>query len=308
MWDHKSLFSKSRTYYRRAMEAEEALFAFWAILGFELLARARLAKVHPSLLSDGKTMSAFLGVGHPLSVRDEEKVRSIPMHEVLARCQHVCDQFTEPDRRFALGLARLRNTEVHTGRRVFVGLPSGKWKPRFFHLTKLLTEDQDETTEELLGSEGAKIADTHARAHVSSVRGETLKWIAASRKLWAELDEQEREFRSKVVPSVELYRYVFGDRDVGCPACGENAIRKSEEIRQQAPMLEDKIVRQKVTLIPVRVECQHCGLILPTNEHLVSVGLGDEWEDEFEVDPVDHFELTIEDVVTYEPPDYDPRE
>lgn len=301
MWDHKSLLDKARLYYRRASAAQdEATLAHWVVLGFELLVRARLSHMNPSLLADRGTLSALSAAGHPLSPEELKKVRSISMSEALKRCTAISLGMTDHDREFADKVSRWRNEEVHTGKNSLSDLSSSAWKPRLFHLTKIIAEEQGSSLEDLFGTEGAPAANTHVSAHVSAVRNETNRYIGEARGRWLKLDDDERALRREAAQEVTTIDHIFGARDVTCPACGEHAWVTSEPVRRSNPIVDGERIRQTATLLPVRLDCHHCGLFLPTNEHLVDAKLGDEWEDKYEVHPLDIFPISVSDILEAE--------
>lgn len=304
MWDHASLLGKAKTYYSRSIDGGEEMLAFWCLLGFELLARARLAQVHPSLLSNGKFSSALLAIGEPLDPEEERMAGSIAVSEALRRCARVSRQFTKDDVLFSVELMNRRNEEIHTGRRAFANLPSSAWKPRFFHLTKVLAEEQGTSLKDLLDTDGAQIAEIHIGAYHSEVRAEARKYAADARSRWQELGAHEMGIRRTAAENkFGLRRFAMGSKDIECPSCESQALVLSEVVRRAKAEIVGDVVRQGVTLLPVRLECGACDLILPTYEHLLALGLGDEWTSEFESDPIEHFDIQAEDVMG-DPEDY----
>jgi hypothetical protein len=61
-WERDPLWAKSRLFFERAFEQppEDPLFGLWCSLGLELLARAALASVSPTLLAEPDKEHRFL--------------------------------------------------------------------------------------------------------------------------------------------------------------------------------------------------------------------------------------------------------
>src|SRR5207247_655569 len=102
-----------------------SLFPLWCSLGLEILARARLAFIHPVLLADprqdGSIMFSF-GYDTP-----KETPRSIPAKSVFMRCQRAIPEFTEDDFKLCMTITARRNEELHTGAPAFEDLPNRLW-------------------------------------------------------------------------------------------------------------------------------------------------------------------------------------
>src|SRR4029077_967560 len=114
------LWAKARLYFERAFEesGDDPLFGLWCSLALELLGRAALASVSPTLLAEPDRDHRFLL--HALN-RGSEKTqrRSIGTAQVFSLCQTLFVQFTEDDLKAALALVNRRNDELHTGASAF---------------------------------------------------------------------------------------------------------------------------------------------------------------------------------------------
>lgn len=159
-WSEDLFWNKATLYMARASseQREGPLFAFWSILGLELLARAALAKVHPVLLADplegGDTIFYALGYGAT------KPPKSIPIRTVLARCQRVVPDFTKTEVDLCITWVNRRNEEVHTGAAAFEGWSTGLWLAEFYRICSLLVRFQGKELADLFGDEegnGAKV-------------------------------------------------------------------------------------------------------------------------------------------------------
>ena len=98
-WDQDSLWAKGCVFFERAFNEskEDPLFGLWAALGLELLARAAVSSVSPTLLSEPDRDHRYLL--HILD-RGSERVpkKTIGSAVVLQLCSTLFDEFSEEDK------------------------------------------------------------------------------------------------------------------------------------------------------------------------------------------------------------------
>lgn len=132
-WERDPLFAKSRLFFDRAFEIpqEDPRFGLWCAFGLELLARAALSSVSPTLLAepadDHKHLLHSLGrgVGHSSG-------KSIGSSKVFSLCKTLFDNFREEERLICIALLNRRNDELHTGGAPFDEYPTSDWLDGFY--------------------------------------------------------------------------------------------------------------------------------------------------------------------------------
>src|ERR1017187_2516028 len=98
IWERDPLVAKSKLFFERAFEepAESPLFGLWCSLGLELLARAAVASISPTLLAepdrDHRHLLHALNRGN-----DKSAPQSINTNQVFTLCQMLFQQFTKDD-------------------------------------------------------------------------------------------------------------------------------------------------------------------------------------------------------------------
>src|SRR5713226_336085 len=127
-WERDPLWAKSKLFLERAFaeSSDDSLFGLWCSLGLELLARAALASVSPTLLAEPDQEHRFLL--HALN-RGSERTprRSIGTGQVFSLCRTLFDDFSETDLKAALALVNRRNDELHSGAAAFDEYPPKYW-------------------------------------------------------------------------------------------------------------------------------------------------------------------------------------
>jgi hypothetical protein len=227
-FDTEALFSKSKVYIERAINAERdgnlTDFQLWASLSLELLGKAALASVHPVLVADPDNPdSLFAACGKPFS----PKRRSIAAKTVFERLGHICKHFLKEEQDFCMEMANRRNAELHSGELPYVGMRPIAWVPKMWKVCKVVLEVQGKTLSEWLGAEAAIVAEeaiTKApTVHVveSKMRVHKAKF---EKKYPAEADKEQ--IRSSTTFDLSSFMPLFRNVDAEafeaekCPCCG----------------------------------------------------------------------------------------
>lgn len=263
IWERDPLWAKARLFLERAFQqpADDPQFGLWCSLGLELLARAAVASVSPTLLAepqnDHQNLLYALGVGPKLSAP-----QSISTSKVFAQCQGLFANFTKEDSVASMALANRRNAELHSAEAAFDNYPSRLWLPGFYHSCSSLVEALGETLETLLGAEQARIATGVLQQSKDGVVGRVKASIAAYKKVFDEKDPAERQAAADAA-SVKVARLVHErHHKVICPACGSDATVEGDAFGPERLDHEDQdiVVRQSVS--PRVFTCSACGLKL----------------------------------------------
>lgn len=286
-WSEEALFNKAVLYVQEMQKhpADNWQFALWASLSLELLARAALSHVSPTLLANRKDWrNVHYALGHPPTA-----VKFVPSsalsNEVLSILKAIVPLTDELFEACGKALVR-RNTELHTGEDAFSGIGTSEWLPYFYMSCKVLLKfmgkdlgdlfDDRKSAEDLIAS----LQDTAAKA----VLGE----IEAHKKLWAAKSKAEQQILLNQATS-------WATRTAGhrskCPSCGSPAlIRGSPHGDVSSEIGEDEVV-QKQTMLPSSFECVACKLRISGISKLSACGLGDAYTATSRFSPAEFFEL-----------------
>src|SRR4051794_169371 len=112
-WDSDALLVKAQRYIESMLEHDrnDFRFALWSAFALEMLARAALAKVHPTLLADASNWhNVYHALGHEPKTK-KFSPRSIPVGEVLLRLGEVVDDFISELEDFCKVHVAKRNAE-----------------------------------------------------------------------------------------------------------------------------------------------------------------------------------------------------
>lgn len=286
MWDHEAYLAKAQAYFTRAAQNPNGdEFIVWGILGVELLARAALAKVSPSLNAamDGPSLLDSLGYPDP----NGKQAKSIPMHTVLTRLPVVVVGFT-PDRVAEFEyLMELRNAELHTAT-VRLDEPVSNWLPKLVRAIAPLAIHLGVSVEDLLGGEVAELGQSYVDADDKKVLQEVRTRINAAREFWGRLTSDEQAAR------VPMTRCASGGRVQKCPGCSCPMTLDASAIRSSRSYIDDDNDRvQKVEYVITGGVCQACGLELRSTAEVRSAGLAQAFH-----------EIEVEEVYAEREPDY----
>src|SRR5260370_25428076 len=112
-WSQEGLWAKAKLYVQRALAESrlEPMFPFWSFLSLELLARAALSYVHPTLLAVPEGDHLL----HALGISVSRTLRSVPAKTVFLRCNKVVTGFTQEEFDTCIEFLKIRTTQLHTG-------------------------------------------------------------------------------------------------------------------------------------------------------------------------------------------------
>lgn len=292
-WNFEDLWNKAILYMERgfASSRESDLFPFWNTLGLELLARATLAKIHPSLLADPQQGENILyACGFP----GKNPPKSVPVKTVFRRLTVIVPEFTESDFKFTTSLMELRNAELHSGELAFDGYPSKLWFPEFLRISNVLVEFNGKTLENLLGEEDAKAALNTIFALESKKIKEVKEVISSKKKYHEELEVELRLQKVKESKDFVL-RNKWGNKITKkCPSCGTDGILSGEVVKYLKPQVDDDCIKEKAIIIPTQFICYCCTLELNTHEQVYVADMGDQFTVEDIRDPADYYGIEFE--------------
>jgi predicted RNA-binding Zn-ribbon protein involved in translation (DUF1610 family) len=240
-------------------------------LALELLARAALTNIHPSLNADPQQeTNIFYGFGYEIAGQP----RSLPVHSVYARLERLVDGFDKPHRELCDFMGLLRNQELHTSDVPFEDLKISKWLPRYYQVVQILCGSLKKDLSDLLGlkvaSQAEKLIATLNKDKETAVKSK----IAAHAKVFAEKKAEEQEKLGKeAAAATKLLRH--GATRQKCPACGSTGALKGELLKSLKPEFEEESAHlfMEEVFTADSFLCPACGLSLANLEEIHWAGI-----------------------------------
>lgn len=294
-WQRDSLWAKARLFFEYAVEhdRDDPRFGLWCALGLELLAKAAVSSVSPTLLAepdrDHRHLLHALGRGDP-----KVGPQSLGGTQVFRLCETLFpDTFNAECGRAAVALLNRRNAELHSGESAFVDYTTQHWIAGFYAGCKALVAPLGETLQALLGEEEATEAEHVLATAEKAVLGRVKERIARYRTVFHDRDEAEKQgATSKAAEAAELLAHKRHHK-VDCPACSSTALLQGDALGgSRVSHDEDQaeiVVRQAVA--PRNFACSACGLKLDGYAELAAAGLGNQYTRTTRYTPEEYYEL-----------------
>ena len=151
---HDALLAKSKFHAKRSLEAKQAGLdvecQLWAALALELLAKAQLARIHPSLIVETDNSNSLLEAN---GISTGTAIRTIGAAVTYARLKHTVPHFSTPVHDECKKLADRRNAELHSGDAACAAMPSEAWEGDFWNAADLILSSMDLDLKEWLGAD-----------------------------------------------------------------------------------------------------------------------------------------------------------
>lgn len=276
VWSAEAFYTKAIRYAEKmaASGTETWDHALWSGLSLELLARAALANISPTLLADPVKWNNLLNaLGHPPT---EAKFlpRSIGAQEVLLRLRNLLPAFDQELESFCLIHMGRRNTELHSGDLPYDGVHGSRWHGQYYRACVVLLESMGYALEDFIGAELAKICHKEIAAAADDAAKAVLGELEAHRKLWAGKPAEER---TQLAGQSSAWATRQSGHRVDCPACGSNALVVGEAIGSPKQRLADNEITETQEHLPHLFQCIACGFKIVGLSRLLVVGLGDRY-------------------------------
>lgn len=293
-WSVEALLDKSQRYATTMLEQdrEDWQFGFWSALTLEMLARAALANVSPTLIADGKDWNnIYFALGHQPTVA-KFTPKSAAISDVLNRAQSIFPEFTREMLSFAVLHIERRNSEVHSGSMPFDGLRTSQWLPEFYAVCKVFLDTIDETLELLFGNDEAEAAKTLIEGLRDEAAKAVKKTIAAHKTIW---EDKEKTEQKKLASQAEVFAMRSLGHRVKCPSCGSDSLLHGSPIGAPNITIQDQTVIEKKSMLPSAFECSACGLKVSGYSKLNACGLGDTFTLTSRFDAAEYFGTSQDD-------------
>lgn len=291
-WSFDALFSKALLF-ADEMEGHTAndwQFGLWSCLSLELLARAALARVSPTLLAEGKD---WRNVHYALGYGPTAK-RFVPTSagtaDVFQMLQELVPDFPKELVDFCIKHLARRNAELHTGEAVFASLGTSEWLPKYYASCKVM-----------LLSMGKGLGDffddpAHAEEMIAALEDQAAKAVDKDIKAHAQVWQNKSEEERKTLLEQATLK---ATRDVGhravCPSCESPALVFGSARGTVTTRLDEDEIVQKQSMVPASFECTACGLRIAGLSKLAACGLGDSFTATSTYSAAEFFKLHTDD-------------
>ena len=296
-WDADAFWLKSRLFINRAMDSDRQFEeqAFWASAALELLGKAALVRISPTLIANPNDdgISILVASG---AVEYTGSFSSVQAKAIWSRCAHAFRTFNESE---AKKIADGRNEYIHSTGVGFDAIPQAQWWPRYWALAFILLEHLNETITSFVGAARTKQVEAHLAANkqylerrLATLIGRANSLLSRHRSgaLSARLEAEWAQFTTS-------YRRHNEPRE--CPACGsEGEVGGDEVVDSHIDYLtspssdpwgqfeDPRIIT--LDIAPDYFSCPTCHLVLDEPELIEQAGIDELFQ--AEGDPEDFYE------------------
>jgi hypothetical protein len=162
---HVALLAKSKLLAKRSVESKQAGLdtecQLWAAAALELLAKAQLAGIHPSLVVEADNTNSLLEAN---CISTGTVVKTIGAAVGYARLKHTVPHFSTPVFEECRKLAERRNAELHSGDAACAAMPYEAWEGDFWNAADLILQSMGMSLQEWLGAD-AKAPEALLKEH-----------------------------------------------------------------------------------------------------------------------------------------------
>ncbi|WP_119273132.1 hypothetical protein [Taklimakanibacter deserti] len=287
-WNSTYLLNKSKLFakYARDTDRSSGLYGLWSSLYLELLARAALAKIHPSLLADPQDGKSFL-YGFGVEKKDPASIAAKILYQ---RCTDLVSGFDEQALSHCLLMARARNIEVHTGEASFETMTHNRWQSEQYRVVTILADFLNAEVTDFFERDEAEELEDRLKNMNKEVEGRAKDDLRKHREWFNSLSAKDqtdaREYAQKEIAA--LIRTEANYAKQGCPACGSEGVLLGEKILGIKVTIDGEMLIQKTSVASKKFICKACKLDL-SREYLTAVQLPASFTVSTEVDPMEHF-------------------
>jgi hypothetical protein len=290
-WSPEALFNKALLYVgeMERYAPDDWQHRLWASLSMELLARAALAGISPTLLADrGNWRNIYHALGHQPTAKRFVPV-SIKITEVLAILHELCPDFTKELQDSLVEQCGHRNAELHSGEDDIIGTGTSSWLPQYYASCQAFLNSLGKVLEDLFSD--SQLANEMIASLKDTAAKSVEKDIHAHKETWEKKDTQEQATLKEQAANWASRR--AGHRTV-CPACGSQALVRGSPQGSVSTDIGKDMVVQKQTMLPSAFECIACGLKISGLSKLSACGLGDAFVSTTALSPAEFFGLYTE--------------
>lgn len=289
----EGLLGKSRVYVQRAFRAKQAgdldEYQLWLSLALELVGKAALANIHPSLVVDPNHYESLFAASGVIVSSD---IKTIGAGTLYKRLGHLSKYFDKSVKDFCDAISLRRNAELHSGELPFHQMKLEAWEGRFWHAAQIILTMLKSTLEEWLGTDRAKAPKQLVTETAEALKEAAKLRVAQAIEHFLARPKKDRDEALKLSHTKHPYHFpklfsLVSDHEweVTCPACtGQGffaGISFGEEVLDTVPGHEGWEEEVEKSYGAEEFRCPTCDLHLDSREEIEAVGL---LPDHFEIE------------------------
>jgi hypothetical protein len=287
-WSPEALLAKAQLYAQEMLThgQDDWRFGFWSALALELLARAALGQVSPTLLAEPREWENHvyaLGL-NPKKSRFVPKSRD--MNVLASILQEVVHNFDKTHADFVVAHMAKRNEELHSSTSPFANVASSTWLPTYYESCEKLLTSLGSSLKTFFGEEQARSATTMIAAAKDKSAKSVVKAIKTHTLAWNVKSKQDRD---KAAAQAAVWATRHDGHRVTCPSCGSTAIVVGAPISAPSKSLKDEQIVEVQDHLPSLFECIACSLKIAGLPQLHAAGLGNAYTKTRYFDPSDYY-------------------
>lgn len=190
---YEALLAKSKLFAKRSIEAKalnmDIECQIWAALALELLGKASLARIHPTLIIEVDKGNPNLML-EANGISTGTSVKTIGANDVYIRLKHTVEHFSTPVHAACKRLAERRNAELHSGDAACANISYESWEGEFWNASNLILQSMNMDLQGWIG------ADAKASRQVLDAYHEA-ELTAANQRILDHADEFKKSNFSK---------------------------------------------------------------------------------------------------------------
>lgn len=293
--DCEALLAKSRYYIGKALlRADEhnlEEYQLWASLALELLGKAILSKISPSLVVDPThTPSLFAASGINITT----DIKTITAKTIFERFKQISPEFDLSVQKFCTEISQRRNAELHSGDAPFKAMKREAWESKFWRACKVILAFDNMTLSDWLGTELAATPLQIIETRSAAIEAEVMATVEHARETFDQLPQKERErilaekfrpFDTQVKVLFEWYSMNDLEWEVRCPACQGNGFLAGDITHEEISESSESWATWEMvvkTYMADEFACPRCKLKLTGVEALEAAGFDLEYKEEEE--------------------------
>jgi len=291
-WEKDPLWAKAKLYFQNAFNEprEEPTFGLWCSLGLELLGRAALSSISPTLLAEPDRDHKYLL--HALG-RGSERIpkKSISTSQVFGLCVDLFQEFSPDDLKMCMALINRRNEELHSGGAAFSAYPHGQWIAGFYKACESLATILGESLESLFGEDEATVAKEILAEDRNNIKQKVQGRIASHRSVFEVKPEDIRQTAKDNAEKEGKKLAYSGHHRALCPACQCTGTIKGKAFGKERIADEEGYVVVRQPVAPTSFTCLTCGLKLEGYAELEEANLGEYYTHKVSYSPDEYYGL-----------------
>jgi hypothetical protein len=281
----EGLLSKSRVYIQRAFRAKLAQdfdeYQLWASLALELLGKAALAKIHPSLVVDPNHYESLFAAS---GINVSSDIKTIAAGTLYKRLGHLSKYFDSKVKEFCDAISLRRNAELHSGELPFHQMRPDAWEGRYWQAAEIVAALLGFSLEEWIGADEAKAPKELVRAVTDAILAAAKERVEQAKEHFLGRSKKQREEALNVSRLKHPFHYprlfkVIADHqwEIECPACTGRAflagMEFDEDVIEETPGEEGWEEQVEKHYGAEEFRCPTCDLHLDSRQEIEAAGL-----------------------------------